>query len=99
MTKQDVSQVIGGLVIVHIAAALYVAYWLRAKHEEVWESLGRPSFLNWSMLSSFRLSVFVFLSGAHRKLNDNRPTYIIYGERILFIVIMGMIIWWKLNYF
>lgn len=98
MSKHEVSQVIGALIFLYLFALLFIARYLKAKHEEVWESIGRPSLLNWSVSSSFKLGWYVFFRGAFKRLNDRRLAYAIYGVRVLAIVIAGVIIWWKLTY-
>jgi hypothetical protein len=98
MSQHEGSQIIGALIVLYLGGLLFVARYLKTKHEEVWKSLGRPSLLNWSILSSFKLGAYVFFSGAYSKLSDTRLTYAIYGLRFLVILTIGTIIWWKLSF-
>jgi len=98
MSGQQVSQIIGVLVIFYLAGLLGIARYLKAKHPSVWQLLGSPSLLNWSISSSLRLGSYVLFSGAHRQLTDQRLTFAIYGERILLLVVVLVIAYWKLYY-
>ena len=98
MSAHQVSQIIGGLIVLYLGGLLLVAHQLRAKHNEVWNSLGSPSLLNWSILSSFKLGRYVFFSGAHAKLNDRKLTVVIFCLRILIVLTVGLIVWWKLHF-
>jgi hypothetical protein len=98
MRAHEVSQIIGCFIALYLAGLLLAAHQLKAKHGDVWNSLGRPSLLNWSILSSFKLGRYVFLSSAHAKLNDKQLTATVYCLRILFILTVGLIVWWKLSF-
>lgn len=98
MSKHEVSQIIGALIVFYLGGLLYVARHLRIKHEEVWTSLGSPSLLNWSISSSFRLGWYVFFKGSFSKLDDRRLAYAVWSLRTLVVITIGVIIWWKLNF-
>lgn len=97
MTEHQISQLIGLLIILYLAGLLYVAHHLKLKHAEVWNSLGSPSLLNWSIKSSFRLGGYVFFSGAHSRLNDRQLTISIYLLRLLVVITIALIAWWRLK--
>jgi hypothetical protein len=98
MSRDEVSKIIGVLVILYLAALLGIARHLKVKHCAVWESLGSPRVFNWSISSSFKLGNYVLLRDAHRRLTDQRLTFAIYAMRILILIIILIIAFWKLYY-
>ena len=80
-------------IIFYLAALLGIAGRLRTKHAADWESLGRPSFENWSIPATFRLGYFVLLSGQHSRLGDRVLTVAVYVTRALLVaIIIGLVI-------
>jgi hypothetical protein len=98
MASHTVAQLIGGLVALYLIALLMIAGYLKRRHDVVWTSLGSPSLLNWSISSSFKLGGYVFLNGAHRRLDDRRLTAMIYGTRALVVLLVAVIWFWKTHY-
>jgi hypothetical protein len=92
-----ITQLIGILAILYLASLVGAARYLRQTHAEVWNSLGQPSLLNWSINSSIKLGGYVFFKSAYRELHDAKLTGAIYALRALALVIIGLIILWKFS--
>jgi len=92
------SQMIGVLIILYLAMLLLIAQRLKRLHRSVWNGLGSPSLLNWSIANSFQLGNFVFLRGSYRSLKDINLSRMIWAVRIMFLVIASALLVWVVGY-
>ncbi|MGA9795959.1 MAG: hypothetical protein WBQ17_10550 [Rhizomicrobium sp.] len=92
------SQAIGLMVILYLAGLLIIARRLKSNHTDVWQGLGSPSLLNWSISNSFRLGGFVFFRRTYRSLSDATLSGLIWAVRALVLVIIAAIVVWVIHY-
>ncbi|MGB8366591.1 MAG: hypothetical protein ACLQUZ_13995 [Rhizomicrobium sp.] len=92
------SQAIGLLIVLYLAGLLIIAQRLKKFHTGVWQSLGNPSLLNWSISNSFRLGAFVFFRSGYRTLDDTALARLIWAIRVLVLVIFAAIGIWLAHY-
>jgi hypothetical protein len=97
LSERFLERAIGVLIVLYLANMLFIAYHLKRKHEIVWRSIGSPSFLNWSIISSFKLGGYVLFSNRHKIVVDKILSYSIYAERALFILVLVLIAYWRLR--
>ena len=73
------------LTLTYLVGVFYTAHYLKSNYRELWESLGRPSILGLSILSSLKLSLFL-LRSEYRALNDSQLAYLVWVSRFLLAV-------------
>ncbi|MGE3303628.1 MAG: hypothetical protein AB7M12_11000 [Hyphomonadaceae bacterium] len=94
ISDQAASTAIGILVFLYLGSLLLVAGHLRRNHADVWDSLYKPSLLNWSVLSSFKLGRYALFSGAYVHLNDKMLSRLILSARaITILMVLAMAAW------
>jgi len=89
-----VSWIMLGLIVLYLLGLLVIARRLQRRHFAVWTDLGRPSLLNWSIASSFRLFRYVIFQGSYKSLNDSDMNRLITIERLLCAALLATTIAW-----
>jgi len=77
--------VVALIVLIYLSSVIYLWSYLKRVHPETWTKLGSPSFLNNSILNSFRSIGFIFGS-SYRELNDKKLMALLLAIRGLFIL-------------